>query len=322
MRHRFADLVLSSEVVLAELPATSDGPAECFVRISPPSRPGQNRDGWDHHWRAPNGDVSLSCAKDGDRYRLGAPGLATFLIEDGGRLVTCRPVDALPAETLEHLLIDQVLPRVLTHLGRLVLHAGCVGTPQGAVAFLGSSGAGKSTLCAEFASEGHPLLSDDAIVVRGSPDAGIEAIPTYSGLRLLPAPLALMFDDHAGAMPVAHYTPKRRVDRVQAALMLVSGPQPLHAVYVLEQGETVTITSLPAREAFMALVQSSFQLHLDDPVRSRTLFEGLGSFIDAVPVRRLSYPREFARLSAVREAVLADVAGPASRASSAGCACS
>ena len=51
-------------------------------------------------------------------------GLATFLIDGGGGAITCRPHETLPPGTLEHLLIDQVLPRVLTHRGRVVIHAG------------------------------------------------------------------------------------------------------------------------------------------------------------------------------------------------------
>ena len=264
----------------------------------------------------------LSCARDGDAYRLGMPGLATFLIDDGGRAITCRPYGTLPPGTLEHLLIDQVLPRALTHQGRLVIHAGSVATPQGAIGFLGDSGAGKSTLCAEFARAGHPLLGDDGILVRRAPAAGFEALATYPGLRLLPDPLLHLFDERAGAAPVAHYTEKRRLDRNSKDFTLATGAEPLRALYLLVVGTTIEIAPLPEREAFMTLVRASFQLHLDDKERSRGLFERIGALLDAVPVRRLSYPREWGRLGAVREALLADVETLATPASSEGCACS
>jgi hypothetical protein len=234
------------------------------------------------------------------------PGLATVLIEDEGRTITLRPYRELPERTLQHLLIDQVLPRVLTHRGRLVLHAGCVATPRGAVAFLGESGAGKSTLCAEFARAGHPLLSDDGIAVATS-GAGFEAIGTYPGLRLLPAPLSVLFDARSARATVAHYTEKRRLHPGAGQLALAAGAVPLRAFYVLECGSGIEIAPLPDREAFLSLVRSSFLLHLDDPERSRGLFDRIGGLRDAVPVRRLTYPREFTRLPAVREALLTDL---------------
>jgi hypothetical protein len=317
--YRFADLVISSEIPIAELPVVEAVSAECHLQLGGADS-GSER--WDHHWRSPDGAVSLSCARDGAVYRLRAPGLATFRIDCDGRLITCAPEHAVPPETLEHLVIDQVLPRVLSHLGRLVLHAGCVATPHGAVAFLGDSGAGKSTLVAEFARAGFPLLGDDGIVLRPRDSETFEAVATYPGLRLLPDPLALLFDSRAGAAPVAHYTSKRRLDPGRARLTLAAAPQPLIALYLLEPGQEVRIDPMPTRDAFLALLRASFQLHLDDEQRARGVFDRLGALLDTVPVRRLAYPRQFARLSDVRDAVLTDAADLASRASSAGCACS
>jgi hypothetical protein len=318
--YRFADFILESDVTLAALPGAERGPGYCRVRIGPPEQHTFENARWDHHWRAPDGGVALSCARDGDAYRLGFPGLATFLVDDGGT-ISCRPEPALPSGTLEHLLIDQVLPRVLTHRGCLVLHAGCVASPRGAIAFLGDSGSGKSTLCAEFARAGHPLLGDDGIVVRRTAAAGFEAMATYPGLRLLPDPLAHLFDERAGEAPVAHYTAKRRLDGHHADFTVAAGAVPLRALYLLDVDAAVAIEPLTEREAFMVLLRASFQLHLEDRERSRGLFERIGGVQDIVPVRRLSYPRDFACLGAVREAVLADVDEPAARAGSAGCAC-
>jgi len=322
VRYRFADLVLQCEMPLSELPDAGRGPSECSVRVHRSARPVlPASDRWDHHWRSPAGEVVLSCAREGEDYRLGMPELATFLIEDGGRAITCRPREGLPPATLEHLLIDQVLPRVLTHRGRLVIHAGSVVTPHGAVAFLGDSGAGKSTLCAEFATAGHSLLGDDGIVVRPAA-SGFEALATYPGLRLLPDPLEVLFDARTSGAPVAHYSDKRRMDRNSPNLAFSTGPEPLLALYVLDTDVEIGIGPLPDRDAFMALVRASFQLHLDDKERSRELFWRVGALLDATPVRRLSFPRDLSRLGAVRDAVVEDAGKLVTLASSAGCACS
>jgi len=250
--------------------------------------------------------MSLSCSRDGDAYRIGMTGLGSFLVEDGGEAITCPAVEALPGGTLEHLLLDQVLPRVLAHRGRLVIHAGCVVTPAGAIGFLGDSGAGKSTLCAEFARAGHPLLGDDGIVVRAAAPAGFEVLATYPGLRLLPDAFEPLFEGESGSAPVAHYSAKRRLDRNRAELTMAAGPHPLRALYLLDAGAQIGIEPLGERAAFMALLGAAFQLHLDDRNRSRELFHRIGALGDAVPMRRLTYPRSFTHLGAVREALLAD----------------
>jgi hypothetical protein len=307
VRYRFADIVLESEVPLAALPDGGGGPTQTSIHLDRGHRPTEP-ERWDHHWRSPEGAVVLSCARDGDDYRLGIPELATFLLEDAGRRITCRPDAALPLATLEHLLIDQVLPRALTHAGRLVVHAGCVATPEGAVAFLGDSGAGKSTLCAAFARAGYPLVGDDGVVLTPAA-SGYEALATYPGLRLLPDPLKNLFADRAGGAPVAHYTEKLRLDRKTTRFALTTGPQPLRALYLLEASDRIGIGPVPDREAFVAVLRASFQLHLDDTERSRQLFWRVAALVDELPVRRLSIPRDFKRLGAVREAVLADVTG-------------
>jgi hypothetical protein len=319
--YRFADLVVESDLPLAELERAGSGSPECAIRVDSTESPVPGSERWDHHWRSPDGAVVLSCARDGDRYRLLMPGLATFLIEDDGQAITCRPHASVPAATLEHLLIDQVLPRVLTHRGRLVIHAGCVVTPHGAVAFLGDSGAGKSTLCAEFATAGCSLLGDDGIVLRPV-ETGFEALTTYPGLRLHPDPLAVLFDRETSATPVAHYSDKRRLDRRSASYALATGPAPLVALYVLDTAAEIGIAGMPHREAFMALLRASFQLHLNDSERSRELFLRVGALLDAAPVRRLSFPRDLAVLGAVRNAVLTDARELSTLASSEGCACS
>lgn len=308
IRLRYGDLVLASDAPLPALLPAPDTDAECAFRLLAPSGPDHSGERWDHHWRSPVGAISLSCARDGDDYRLGFPGLATFTIEREGREIACRPDGELPPSTIQHLLVDQVLPRVLTHRGRLVIHAGCVGTPHGAIAFLGDSGAGKSTLCASLARAGAPLLGDDAVVVRRSELGTFLVEATYPGLRLHAESIAHHFGTNASSTSVAHTTEKLRVS--DAAF--VTGPLPLRRLYVLSASGpeslsgAIEISPLPQGQAFFALLRASFQLHLDDKERSRGLFERIAALIDAVPVRSLSYPREFARLTDVRHALMED----------------
>ena len=180
-------------------------------------------------------------------------------------------------------------------------------TALGAIGFLGDSGCGKSTLCGAFSRSGYPLLGDDGIIVT-EVAGGFAARATYPGLRLLPDPFWFLFDESTGAGPVAHYTAKRRVVWRGTALGFAAGSEPLHVLYWLSEGPRIEIAPLTGREAFLALTRSSFLLHLDDRDRSRALFNRLSALRDAIPVRRLSYPRAFGVLDDVRDALISDVA--------------
>ena len=115
---------------------------------------------------------------------------------------------ALPAATLRHLLLDQVLPLALGRMGRMAIHASAVHVPGlGAVAFAGGPGSGKSTLAAALARAGCAVLSDDCLVIAVR-SGGVWAIPSYPGVRLWPDAASRL--GYRGRL-VAHYSDKVRV---------------------------------------------------------------------------------------------------------------
>ncbi len=294
--HRFGDLVLESEFPLPTLPSLDHGVATYVIREEPDVASSErSKTRWDHHWCDPLGNTSLSCAREKWGYRLRFPGLATFGVDSGGGEITWRAESAIPTETIEHLLIDQVLPRVLAWHGRVVLHAACVASTAGAIAFLGASGSGKSTLAAALARAGWALLGDDTILVRRDTKGGFEAVPTYTGLRLLPSALEQLAGGLA-TRSVAHTTAKRRVAVESSDIALASGPVFLREVHVLSGCATageVRLEPIRGLEAILALVRGSFQLHLDDSDRASEFFARIVTLADMVPLRRLSYPRRF-----------------------------
>jgi hypothetical protein len=302
--YRFGDLLLSSEIPFSQLPRVPEGLPECSFRRPSDPDAGSLDERWDHHWRSIAGDVALSCSREGDRYRLDLPSLGTFSIDDDGASISCRLRGAPSPETVEHGVVDQVLPRVLVHRGRLVLHAGAVETADGAIAFIGDSGRGKSTLCAGFAAAGYPVLGDDGLVVRRREPEGFEVLPTYPGLRLLPEPLAFVFGSKATGTPVSGGAPKQRLDATANGFVHCERPVPLRAIYQLDDGPRIAIRPMAGPDAFITLVRSTYHLHLGDERRSAVLFEQLAALLDAVPFRRLAYPRRLSLLPAVRDAVL------------------
>lgn len=251
---------------------------------------------WIHHW-LDGGEVVLSLASDGNRYWVRAPGVADFLIEpDTARLFASAHACLTDAATLEHVLVDQILPRVLSHFGELMVHASALTVSGRHVLFTGQSGRGKSTLAGLLQRKGHVVLSDDCVqlVANGT---GFDTVPTYPSLRLYADSLEQLFPGLDGTEPVASYSEKRRVPIEAAKVAEDAGP--LAALYLLgdpeEADESVRITPLSPAETCQALLRHSFRLDLGDRAANTHQFALCAAVTRAVPAFRLDYPRDFTR---------------------------
>lgn len=234
------------------------------------------------------------------------PGLADFAINTEVGLIGVAPASGTDEETLQHLVLDQVLPRVLAQRGRLVLHAGAVSVEGRVIAFVGDTGAGKSTLTAFLHAAGYPLLSDDGLVL--SPrDGGVSAQPTYPSLRLWPASVAGLYAEPPKLAPMAHDSTKQRVVLGEDATTV--DPLPLAAIYVLalpveSRDASIALTRLSPRAACMAMVENAFQLDPTDTRRAAALLGQAAKVAEQVPAFQLTYPRRFDLLPSVRAAIL------------------
>jgi hypothetical protein len=241
-----------------------------------------------------------------DGYLLDFQRLATFLVSPcGDRIIFESGTDR---ETLQHLLLDQVLPRVIAHRDHLVLHAGAVDLGGTAIAFAGETGRGKSTLTGAFEVAGFAGLSDDGLIVQSNA-GGVSVSPTYPSLRLWPDSVGGVFDEEPVMAPMAHYSTKRRVARAAAAVEVRQ--RPLVALYLLaapaERSNTIEVRPIPARQATISLIHNAFQLDTSDRRRAASLLDSAVEVAAAVPAFELSYPRDYRRLDEVTQAILKHV---------------
>jgi hypothetical protein len=247
-------------------------------------------------------------ARSGAGFTLRAPNLADFRISADCKSVEVMAAPATPAVLIRHLLLDQVLPRVVAQRGGTVLHASAVSVNKTAVAFLGASGAGKSTIASWLHQKGHALLSDDCVAMDTGPDA-FRIIPSYAGARLWDDSPAVPRAGADSLHPVAdcpNYSDKLRL---QVGASAAQEALPLKGLLVLEPKSAaphnkVSLAALKGVEATMALVEHSFRLDMIESGRAAEHIKKLGAFVTrGLPIYRLSYPHSPAALTEVRHLV-------------------
>ena len=296
----------ASSIPLPELPHAVGTEVECRFELCAEAGVSLPPGEWFHQWRLPDGRTWLALARVGSDYLLRFPQLADFVVSADGKQIRCLQMSATPLETIRHLLLDQVLPLVLSKRGELVLHASAVETPAGAIAFVGPAGQGKSTLAASFSDEGFGLLTDDCLLLKEVGEQ-LVVVPSYSGLRLWPEAVSALFEDEPGLSEVAHYTVKKRVSR-DGRLRFSSEPVPLRGMYFLvapdEAGAAISINPLSPREALIELISYAYLLDITDRERLKEDFLRLSRLAVLPLFYRAAFPRDFSLLPAVRQAIL------------------
>ena len=223
------------------------------------------------------------------------------------RMIIERPLrEDVTRPTREHFLVDQVLPRILGHQGKLVLHAAAVRNGDGAFLLLGKSGSGKSSLAASFDRAGFSLLGDDALVVSWRGDSPL-AQAVYPSLRLFPDSIHALGLQDAQTASVAHYTPKLRIS-VPIKDGGESGALPIRALFMIgarSPNLEILVQPKSIADACMALVENSFVLDPTDKARAPGRLEQASRLAREVPAFDLCYPRAYSRLADVQAAILA-----------------
>jgi len=259
---------------------------------------------WRHHWRSGVHAPSLSLAAFGDGWLLRVPDLADFIIAKDLSSIRVQPLTAMDAATMEHLVLDQVIPRILGQRGEIMLHASAVEIEEnGVVLFVGASGQGKSTWAATLHQLGHNVLSDDCVLLR-SRGKSITALATYPSLRLMPDSV-----DHFSAgidelQPMADYSSKRRMPLPSA-----NGEQKeftVTALFLLEAHaeESGSIRPVSPRHAFIELARNTFRLDATDTRLAAALVPGIALVAERVPAFALRPPSGLSALREFAESVL------------------
>ena len=309
--YRYAGHRLASALPLPELPSLpTTSKADFVVEVSDSTViPATGTVAWQHNFTDSRGDHAFRCFRVGDAYGFDFPTVAQAWVTPDNRIRLSRGFEA-SIESLRHVLLDQVLPRVLAQRGHAVLHGAAVRTREGrTLLMLGDSGMGKSTLAAAFACAGAEVLSDDGVLLDFA-GAGVRVVPCYSGLRLWPDSLTTVLAERAAeSTPMSHYNDKRRLMQPGAG----DTRHAIDAVLLLQRrSDAIVFAPVGAQAACMALVANAFQLDLGDHGNLRRLLAHAADAVRRLPVLSLAYPRDYALLPDVVQRIEDEIAMRAS----------
>ena len=300
--YRLFNASISSDIPLPGIPLSSEGKANLHIVRGNGAVDEAGFD-WFHVWRerGTDGGIILSCARQlnagkASKHLLRFASLADFLISD--TTVICYPAPDCREDTLNHLLLDQVIPRLWAHLGHLVLHASAVQFANGCVAaFLGDSGWGKSTLVAAVQAQGGRLISDDSISLKVC-NGEVHLVPSYVGLRLNPDSIETLNLLERNWKEVSHYSDKKRLVAGEAC-----SPILLNTLYIMKKPGSASVPStnrLAGADLITTLLKNSFLLDVNDRACAARQIREVGEVLSAIPnVNGLDYPRDYHRLTVV-----------------------
>lgn len=276
-----------------------NGTVSFFSRVHRATGLKPNGAPWFQHARLPDGSHYLRWSE-----------LFEFLVAaDGGRIVS-RPLDGAGPGAFQAYLLSQVLSFVLLKRGIEPLHSTAVVIDGRAVGFLGDCGYGKSSLGAALLQAGHPLLTDDLLVLKEKGHS-FSVYPGPPRIKLYPEIARRLLGERVTGTPMNNLTSKLIIPL--DSQRSYRAPAPLNALYVLTRPavgsarKKVTIRRLSQRRAFLELLKNTFNSIVIDPERLKRQFVLATRVASKVPIKLLSYPRTLTSLPSVREAILADL---------------
>lgn len=213
--------------------------------------------------------------------------------------------DGAHLHEIEHIEFNQIAPLALTLQGYLVLHSSAIAlTPNSCIGFVGPSGRGKSTLAASFAARGMPFLSDDGLALEPA-GGGYIAHAQHDFVRLREDSKHFLVRSTDGLVDTGPSGPKWRAS-AGVPMLHHKGSLPLSCVYFLGDGsaEDVQIDRISQRNAVQILLGSTFVLDTTDRRVLARHFAQINALVAVVPCFALDYPRQYALIPTVHEAII------------------
>lgn len=226
--YRAFDLRIISDLPLPELPQLYDSNENVDIEIIVDALP--------RLWLESDQLIDKFYVVD-NRVMFQVPGIATFLIEDGSKIIVT-PEPHSKIEEIRLYVLGSCMGALLMQRGILPLHGSAVMLNGKAYAIVGDSGAGKSTLATALINKGYKLITDDVIAVRLS-DKNLPIVTSsYPQQKLWRNSLQHFNLDETEFQPICNRETKYTVP---VKTSFYEGAIPLSGIFELTKAETSSI---------------------------------------------------------------------------------
>ena len=296
--------VLRSDVEFPELERVDDENADWTLTTSTDTAP-DSSDGSLLGEDRVDLDVMVRSYRRGDAYRLVYDDTGVFDVSADGRAILWHRPSSADLEAVRLDVLGRVLALALHASRWLSLHGSAVALGAGAVAFLAPKGNGKSTLAFALMKAGAPLMTDDTVVIDPGPPPIVR--PGVQSVRL--------FRDSADRLSAPDPVPGTSDIKATFGQLASEAHQtmraPLAALYLLESVPAGAIAGPVERQqilgppaVFGLLAQTKIGTLLGGAEAAR-VFEAVAVVADRTSVYRLRVSRDYDKLGAVVEQIMA-----------------
>ena len=307
-RYHYFDTTISSTRCMMGLPRYRGQTELEYCEVDYPLVTG--REQWIQDWNRGSTRLLVSCARMDGGYLFRHDTIGDYQIDLQLRTIVCHPNSSADDESLQHFLLDQVIPRTLGQLGSTIVHASAVRPCDSdtVIAFVGSSGAGKSTMAASFINDSGAVLADDCLMLDVM-SKQVVGIPVYPGSHLWTDSAISLFPQVVDAPLAGSRMHKQRFsDRAYR-----SKPEPVGVDMLIsleahndEDNKTIILEPITGYAAIMVLIKRVFFLDPGELHNIATLFAKIAALLNSgLRVYRLRYPHDYVYLPTIRQRVLA-----------------
>jgi hypothetical protein len=229
------------------------------------------------------------------------------IVAAGGRRVASAKLGAVDDRTFEANLVNFALSASLTLQGEECLHATVVALNDGAVGLLGPSGSGKSTLSAFLLAQGASLITDDMLRATFVGN-DVVAHPGPRRLKLFEDSAQRLLSDAAKEGSFNRLSRKMMYEPRETRETNPTGHSLAALFWVGEEGSPasdpqVSVRRLAGIEPVKILTGSTMNTRYTVPERLERQLRFAERMARAVPIFALKYPRDYAVLDEVAEAM-------------------
>ena len=189
---------------------------------------------------------------DGNDFFLHWPGFAKILAKEGTLMLVEPEDEGMDPAVICMYILSEALGMILFQRGLFLLHASAVRYGNKAIAFCGSPGAGKSTTAASFVKAGYPVIADDMLAVRITPDGKGMVVPGFPEMKIWPSAAEGLEFNPAELSSINLKTEKMILKKDPG---FTKEEIPLEQIFILEKNLPVKNTLLKGKDAFHELIR-------------------------------------------------------------------